>query len=131
MAFSSTGSCATDCAMEPSAGRGPRTPDFLFTRQALCRTELSQHVLLQEKKRTWGSNPAFELGRLACRRQHLCALVGMAGLQPATSAVSERRSTQLSYIPVEKPGLEPGTVCLQSNCSTNWSYIPYEVVLLL
>lgn len=71
MTFSSTGSCSTTelRSQEPTAGIEPATCSL----QVSCSTKLS-YVGLLLQKRTWGSNPAFELGRLACRRQHLCAL---------------------------------------------------------
>ena len=48
-------------------------------------------------------------------------MVGPAGLEPATPALSTRCSNQLSYGPamVEPDGVEPTTSCLQSRRSTN------------
>ena len=49
-------------------------------------------------------------------------MVGLAGLEPATSSLSVTRSNQLSYKPVvERIGFEPMTPCLQSRCSSQLS----------
>ena len=48
-------------------------------------------------------------------------LVGLSGLEPPTTALSERCSNQLSYSPklvVESSGLEPLAYCVQGSRST-------------
>ena len=73
----------------------------------------------------------LRLGRgTACTVGDVDKMVGVSGVEPETSSLSETRSNQLSYTPdtvgglVELRGLEPLTLCLQSRCSSQLSYSP-------
>ena len=54
-------------------------------------------------------------------------MVGLAGLEPATTDLEGRCSIQLSYNPIYKPmvrieGLEPPTSRIGADCSVQLSY---------
>ena len=54
--------------------------------------------------RRWDSNPrppACKAGALPAELRPLDLLVGLAGIEPATSALSVLRSNRLSYSPLE------------------------------